>query len=211
MVGTLIILGIVLVVATIVFIETGDLVAMKLNPPPPKGPGLPFLIFPVQPDVPPESMKPMGWSVTPPLERAIKVDDPPAGRRDEVDVTSTVLFRRPADEPVQLLPGWLEIVDGEDHADDLRFFGMVGEHAQFILGREVGSSPQTVTLKSPTVSRRHAKMEFVDGQWTIANLSRTNPVVINNEVLPPNERRIRQLADGDRIELGAVTLRFHAQ
>jgi hypothetical protein len=54
---------------------------------------------------------------------------------------------------------------------------------QMILGRENGPSAQYVALKSNTVSRRHARFAFSNGQWAVANLSQTNPVVINDEEL----------------------------
>jgi predicted component of type VI protein secretion system len=44
----------------------------------------------------------------------------------------------------------------------------------------------------------------------VANLSQTNPVIVNDLELTDLQGE-RQLADGDRIELGEVVLRFHAQ
>jgi hypothetical protein len=43
----------------------------------------------------------------------------------------------------------------------------------------------------------------------VANLSQTNPVIVNDEELSGVDRE-RPLVDGDRIELGEVVLRFHA-
>jgi predicted component of type VI protein secretion system len=78
-----------------------------------------------------------------------------------------------------------------------------------ILGREPGGSPQHVALPSSTVSRRHARLDFTDGHWELTNLSRTNPVVVNDESLSSTHGE-RVLMDGDRIELGDVVLRFVA-
>ena len=58
-----------------------------------------------------------------------------------------------------------------------------GEPMEMILGRESGPSAQYVALKSSTVSRRHARLAFSNGQWAVANLSQTNPVVVNDEEL----------------------------
>ena len=66
---------------------------------------------------------------------------------------------------------------------------------------------RSVALKSGTVSRRHAKLTFTGGRWQIANLSKTNPVVVNDEELSHAEAP-RTLDDGDRLELGEVVLRF---
>lgn len=139
-------------------------------------------------------------------------DEPLPARRPSFNPAvdgATVVFRRPIDEPVQILPGRLEIVAGEPARDDIRFVGRMGETARITLGRAPGSAQRVVTLHSPTVSRRHARMEFVDGQWTITNLSKTNPVVVNEDMLAPDGNVGRVLAEGDRIELGEVVLRFH--
>lgn len=121
----------------------------------------------------------------------------------------TVIFRHPSDEPVQILPGRLEVVAGEPARDDIRFFGRIGEPVRITLGREAGSPQRTITLRSPTVSRRHARLEFVDGRWQITNLSKTNPILVNERMVAPDGSVPCVLAEGDRIELGEVVLRFH--
>jgi hypothetical protein len=122
----------------------------------------------------------------------------------------TVRFRRPSDDPLQLLPGRLEVVAGDSAQQEIRFVRVPGEQPQLILGREPGPAPHHVVLHSSTVSRRHARLFFADGRWSVVNLSQTNPVVVNDEPLPPDGRS-RTLADGDRIELGEVVLRFCAR
>jgi hypothetical protein len=125
----------------------------------------------------------------------------------EVSSDATVVFHRPVDEPVQILPGRLRILSGEAAGEDLRLFSRIGEPPQIVVGRETGPPHRHITLHSPTVSRRHARMDFADGHWTITNLSRTNPVLVNDRVLA-NGGSSRKLSDGDRIELGEVALRF---
>ena len=120
----------------------------------------------------------------------------------------TVRFRRPVEEPIQLLPGRLEVLAGEPRHHEIRFVRIPGEPMEMILGRDSGPSAQYVALKSSTVSRRHARLAFSGiGQWAVANLSQTNPVVVNNEELAHTDGA-RGLADGDRLELGEVVLRF---
>ena len=121
----------------------------------------------------------------------------------------TVRFRRPSDEPVQVLPGRLEVVSGDPRHREIRFVRVPGRPAELILGREVGDSPQHVTLRSTTVSRQHARFSFLDGRWTVMNLSRTNPIVINGAELSSGDASY-SLSDGDRLELGEVVLCFHA-
>jgi pSer/pThr/pTyr-binding forkhead associated (FHA) protein len=128
----------------------------------------------------------------------------------EAAPNETVRFRRPVEEPVQLLPGRLEVLAGEPRQHEIRFVRIPGEPMQLILGRESGPSAQHVALKSSTVSRKHARFEFTNGHWAVANLSKTNPVVVNDKELSHADGA-RYLTDGDRLELGEVVLRFHAR
>ena len=123
--------------------------------------------------------------------------------------SETVRFVRPTDEVVQLLPGHLEVLSGDTRQQEIRFVRVAGQQPHLILGRNPGRSPQHVSLNSSTVSRQHARLAYSGGKWVVANLSQTNPVVVNDQELT-NLDGERQLADGDRIELGEVVLRFHA-
>jgi pSer/pThr/pTyr-binding forkhead associated (FHA) protein len=111
---------------------------------------------------------------------------------------------------VQILPGRLEVVSGEPKHREIRFIRTPGEPPVVVLGRDPGHSPQAIALHSDTVSRQHARFAFSNGRWSVANLSRTNPVVVNDERLadPTVEH---PLADGDRLELGEVVLRFRSR
>ena len=129
---------------------------------------------------------------------------------DKPAPNETVRFRRPIEEPVQLLPGRLEVLAGEPEAHEIRFVRIPGEPMQLILGRESGPSAQYVALKSSTVSRRHARFAFSNGQWAVANLSQTNPLVVNDEELTQSDGA-RALTDGDRLELGEVMLSVRAR
>ena len=122
---------------------------------------------------------------------------------------ATMVFNRPVDEAVQILPGRLRVLSGENTGQELRLFNRLGDPPRIVVGREPGPPHERITLRSPTVSRRHARMELVDGCWTITNLSTTNPVLVNDRALD-KDGATRKLADGDRIELGEVALRFLA-
>jgi len=126
-----------------------------------------------------------------------------------LDPAATIRFRRRADEPVQLLPGRLEVVAGAPNHHEIRFVRVPGQPLQLILGRDPGPSPQHVALRSHTVSRRHARLAYVNDHWAVANLSQTNPVVVNDETLSAGDGE-RALVDGDRLELGEVVLKFHS-
>lgn len=136
------------------------------------------------------------------MDDAIDPDDDARFSPDE-----TVVFTRPVDEPIQILPGRLRIISGEPVTEDLRLFSRLGEPPRIVVGRDTGPPHRHITLHSPTVSRRHARMDFDNGAWTITNLSQTNPVIVNDRALT-NGGTSRKLLDGDRIELGEVALRF---
>lgn len=128
---------------------------------------------------------------------------------EELAPDATIVFNRPVDEPMQILPGRLQVISGEPATEDLRFFSRLGEPPRIIVGRDSGPPHRHITLSSPTVSRRHARIDFENGTWTITNLSQTNPVIVNDRVLSSGGTA-RKLSDGDRIELGEVALRFRA-
>ena len=108
---------------------------------------------------------------------------------------------------LQLLPGRFEVVGGMDGGRDIRFVRGPGGVPEVTLGRGEGPMYRHVQLPAQTVSRMHARMRFENGRWHIANLSPTNPVVINGEPLVADGAS-RPLAEGDRVELGEVVLRF---
>lgn len=195
---------------------------------------LPFLIIPTSPgasNIHPALIQRSNASMAPamPPQRAVlpqlhtfpeivprtewaQPEEPDVEEIDEEDAVSpdaTIVFTRPVDEPLQILPGRLQILSGEGMGEDLRLFSRLGEPPHIVVGRETGPPHQHITLRSPTVSRRHARMDFENGHWTITNLSETNPVLVNDRVLN-STHAARRLADGDRIELGDVALRFRA-
>ena len=153
---------------------------------------------------PPETVAPR---VAP--DRNISVPVTIEGDSPAPATSETVRFHRPTEEVVQLLPGHLEVLSGDSRHSEIRFVRVQGQQPQLILGRNPGRSPQHIALNSSTVSRQHARLAFAGGKWAVANLSKTNPVVVNDQELSSLDGE-RQLRDGDRIELGEVVLRFHA-
>lgn len=125
----------------------------------------------------------------------------------EPDDELTVRLEVPAEGRLQFLPGALEVVDGADRQREIRFLRAAGAVTEYTIGRAGGPPTSHVQLQAPTVSRQHARMRFADGAWTISNLSSTNPLRVNGHELAMAEES-RALADGDRIEVGEVVLRF---
>jgi hypothetical protein len=113
----------------------------------------------------------------------------------------------PMDGTLQFLPGRLEVIDGEAPGRDIRFVRTWGEVPEITFGRVTGPPYRHIQLKSQTVSRQHARMQYTDGRWKLTNLSQTNPVVVNGQALE-TAHGSRVLRDGDQIEMGEVVFRF---
>jgi len=166
-----------------------------------------------QPALPPAEIElppTNGRTAKPRRKKKTQEIEVPIAADAEPDTTATVRFRRPTDDAVQVLPGRLEVLAGEPFHKEIRFVRRPGEQAEVILGRDFDGSPGHVELQSKTVSRRHARLLYANGQWRVANLSQTNPVVVNDEALAAGNGD-RPLDDGDCLELGEVVLRFHAR
>ena len=75
---------------------------------------------------------------------------------------------------------------------------------QCVLGK---APPASILLDNPYISRQHAQIRRLKGQYLIRDLKSKNGTFINGSKLGTSERRLR---NGDRIELakGQVTLRF---
>lgn len=74
-------------------------------------------------------------------------------------------------------------------------------------GATIGRDPtnDVVVLHDSKVSRSHAELQYRDERWLLVDLASRNGTIVNG-------RRIRQhpLRDGDRIQVGEITLIFVA-
>lgn len=157
----------------------------------------------------------------PPLVFPARRDDRPAepGARPGPDETARVTDARnpePANPPavvdpptgtLHLLPGRLEVMSGLEGHEEIRFVRVSGHEPEVTIGRGRGDAHRHITLRSQTVSRRHARFSFRERRWYVRNLSTTNPLVLNGQRLEEGGAEVA-LKDGDRIELGEVVLRF---
>ena len=116
-------------------------------------------------------------------------------------------FSVPAEGTLQFLPGRLEIASGNDAGREIRFVRVPGPNGtEVTFGRSEGELYRHVQLHDPTVSRAHARLRFAEGRWSLCNLSQTNPVIHDGNVLPTGEEQL--LDDGARIEMGEVLFTF---
>jgi hypothetical protein len=114
----------------------------------------------------------------------------------------------PGDGTLQFLPGRLEVIEGQDAGQEIRFV-RTGPRTEITFGRSEGPRYKHVQLREQTVSRMHARLSLEGARWRLSNLSQTNPLYVNGAPLDPSHPSVA-LADGDRIEMGEVVLRFRA-
>jgi diguanylate cyclase (GGDEF)-like protein len=77
-------------------------------------------------------------------------------------------------------------------------FDLVGE--ELIIGR---SSDADIQIDRESVSRRHARLGRLDGDWAVSDLQSTNGTYVNDEQV-----RERALSDGDYLKIGNAIFRF---
>lgn len=109
------------------------------------------------------------------------------------------------DRTLQLLPGRMEIVSGNEKGREIRFVSTSDN--EYTFGRKTGSGPGHFQLRNPTVSREHAVMRYVNGRWRIRNQSSTNPLTING-VRADSPGKEYTLSDGDRVEMGEIAFLY---
>jgi PPM family protein phosphatase len=114
-------------------------------------------------------------------------------------------------ETVQLLPGWLEVLSGNEEGRQFRFIRRGAERVvEITLGRAEGAPYRHLRLTGATVSRMHARLQFRNRRWTVVALSETNPTCVNGRVLYPSDEPV-DLGEGDTLQLGEVTLRYREE
>ncbi len=116
----------------------------------------------------------------------------------------------PPEGTLQLLPGRLEVISDPPTGTpkEIRFVRVPGYPPEISFGRAPGEAHRHVELPSPTVSRKQALFRFDAGRWTLTNHSTTNPTLLNGTPLD-GTGEARPLRDGDTIEMGEITFRFH--
>ncbi len=119
----------------------------------------------------------------------------------------TLRFHAAPAGTLQMLPGRLEVVEGDDAGRELRFVRLGTGVQRVTFGRREGAPYEHVQLRAHTVSREHAALAYVDGAWSVENLSQTNPVIVNGRELAHGAQPFL-LAEGDLIEMGEVVFRY---
>jgi hypothetical protein len=112
---------------------------------------------------------------------------------------------QPIDDAAHPLQGpHVEVREGRSGFAPLRLVVHPGEarfevtRTQAVLGRHSGAD---VRLAFPEVSRRHARVQFENGQWRIVDMDSLNGVWVNGERMFE-----AALYDGDFVRLGSCVL-----
>jgi|GEM_PF-4115523 len=120
---------------------------------------------------------------------------------------STIKFHAPPPGTLKVLPGRFEVV-GDPSIKEIRIFKTKADvEPEVTLGRASGPPYSHIQLKPQTVSAKQCKLMYSNGMYTLINYSSTNPTRINGEALGAGDSR--RLNDGDKIEMGEVTLIYH--
>ncbi len=122
----------------------------------------------------------------------------------------TIKMHAPPPNTIKLLPGYLEVLSGDDAVKEIRFYKLKGEAVpETTFGRAAGRPYVHIQLKPMTISSRQAKLSFDQGQVKLTNFAsnESNPTKVNGRDLGVDEMVV--LKDGDRIDMGEVAFKFH--
>jgi FHA domain-containing protein len=137
-----------------------------------------------------------------------RVEPPPPP--EQVIEGKTIKLHAPPPNTVKLLPGWFEVLEGDDVVKQIRFYKLGGERgAETTFGRATGRPYAHIQLKAPTVSSRQAKVSFDADKTVLTNFAsaHSNPTRVNGRDLAMNETV--PLSENDRVQMGEVSLLFH--
>jgi len=123
----------------------------------------------------------------------------------------TIKMHQPPPKTLKVLPGRFEIIAGDTKIKELRFFRLPEESdGEFTFGRSVGTPYKHIQIDNPTISREQAKLLYNNGKYTIVNRAdpnKSNSTIINEKPMAMNE--LYELAEGDKVTMGVVTMVFH--
>jgi hypothetical protein len=135
----------------------------------------------------------------------------PMAPPQEVIEGHTIKMHAPPPNTVKLMPGWLEVLSGDDVVKQIRFYRLRGEAmAETTFGRAPGKPYSHIQLKPMTVSSKQAKISFEPSGPRLTNFAPadSNPTRVNGRDLVMGESVA--LSEGDSVEMGEVHFRYHA-
>ncbi len=82
-----------------------------------------------------------------------------------------------------------------------------GERIPLLTANTIGrSTDNQIVLADPSVSKRHARIDFDEGRFVLADMGSTNGTSLNGSLVT----KPTVLRPGDRLEFGGVLLEFEA-
>jgi len=122
----------------------------------------------------------------------------------------TIVVSPSAPKTIKFIPGFLEIINGEDKGKNFRIAGYPTPAGGIVtIGREEVAGERAfahIQLKEKTVSRKQAELISTDGKLYIKNLSETNFTMVDGVELKP-EQRI-ELKSDSIIRMGELEFRY---
>ena len=114
-------------------------------------------------------------------------------------VTGDLTFRTPGSAVSATLAraraSWRRVLGwGGDDPARLLALDWAGGREELLVGRDLGCD---IVLSDLTVSRRHVRLVFSDGTWSLRDLDSTNGTSVNGSLV-----KRCQLCPGDRLRLG---------
>src|SRR3954447_12421999 len=110
-------------------------------------------------------------------------------RNPQADGSASLRLRGPESLPEAFVPMRLVLQPGGATIDVDRPDVVVGRHTEC-----------DVRLPLPDVSRRHCRLQFVEGCWQVMDLNSLNGIQVNGEAVLQ-----APLAQGDRLKIGGFT------
>lgn len=141
------------------------------------------------------------------LASAVRAEPPPAP--EQIIEGRTIKLHAPPPNTVKMMPGWFEVVSGDEVVKQIRFYKLGDQHEETTFGRATGRPYVHVQLKAATVSSRQAKVAFDGATAKLTNFAsgESNPTKVNGRNLGVNETV--SLSEADQVEMGEVNLMFH--
>jgi len=172
----------------------GSRAAPPPAPPPPPGVRPPTRRTGPNPVPPPPPLNAtVSRKAPPPLAPSRSIPPPPGGAK-------------PAPPPPMPIPASASVASPPSGALSITYQGEVFQVTKdrFIIGR--GKQTSDLTIKDPNVSRQHAMIEFLTGQYYIVDMGSTNGVEYNGQRV---QRKV--ISDGDTFKVCDHELRFSFQ
>lgn len=131
----------------------------------------------------------------------------PLPEPEKVIEGSTIKMQAPPKGTLKILPGKLSVVSGDDTVKEIRFYKIPGENeVALTFGRGSGKPYSHIQLKPMTVSSKQAKIIYNNNKHSLINFSKTNPTLLNGEVIKADHPV--DLKSGDNISMGEVVFKF---